>query len=123
MKGVGYDLGMTARRTRPGPRIDERTAERVADAMFALSSPSRVQILACLLDGPHAVTQLIEALGMEQSAVSHQLRVLRDHELVRVDRVGRQRVYALQDEGVAALLDGALNHVGRHGRPRSAQVG
>lgn len=82
--------------------------------MFALSLPSRVQILACLLDGPHAVTELMEALSMEQSAVSHQLRVLREHELVRVERDGRRRVYALRDEHVNLLVAEALRRV--HGR-------
>lgn len=96
--------------------MSERVAEQLADAMFALSSPSRVQILGCLLHRPHAVGELVDALEMEQSAVSHQLRVLREHALVRVDRVGRQRVYALQDEYVAALLDSALSHVERGGR-------
>jgi DNA-binding transcriptional ArsR family regulator len=95
------------------PGIAARTAEQVADAMFALSSPSRVQILGCLLEGPSAVGAIVDALGMEQSAVSHQLRVLRDLTLVRVQRVGRQRVYALHDEHVAALLDAALRHVER----------
>jgi DNA-binding transcriptional ArsR family regulator len=63
--------------------VDERQAERVADAMFALSTPSRVQILLCLMDGPRSVSDLVEALGFEQSAVSHQLHVLREHALVR----------------------------------------
>ena len=90
-----------------------RTAEKVADAMFALSTPSRVQILGCLLDGAHSVSELVEALGLEQSAVSHQLRVLRDYELVRVERLGRQRMYALRDEYVAALLRDAISHVER----------
>ena len=101
------------RRSRPGARISERMAEQVADAMFALSSPSRVQILGCLLDGPRPVSQIVDALDMEQSAVSHQLRVLRDHALVRVQRVGRQRVYTLHDDRVAELLDAALGHVDR----------
>ena len=100
-----------AEKGRSSPRIGERTAEKIADAMFALSTPSRVQILGCLLDGPHAVGELVEILRMEQSTVSHQLRVLREHTLVRVDRVGRQRVYALHDEHVTALLDDALRHV------------
>jgi ArsR family transcriptional regulator, nickel/cobalt-responsive transcriptional repressor len=100
--------------------IDERTAELVADAMFALSTPSRVQILGCLLDGPHAVGELVEALGMEQSTVSHQLRVLREYTLVKVDRVGRRRVYALYDEHVTALLDEAVRHVHQRGRLRRA---
>ena len=103
---------------KPGRRINERVAEQVADAMFALSTPSRVQILGCLLDGPHSVGELVEELRGEQSAVSHQLRVLRDQSLVRVERVGRQRVYALQDEHVASLLHAALNHVERPGRVR-----
>ena len=76
--------------------------------MFALSTPSRVQILACLLEGPHAVSELMDALRCEQSAVSHQLRVLREHKLVKVDRVGRRRVYALYDEHVTDLLEDAL---------------
>jgi len=117
-----------AHKGRTSPRIDERTAEQIADAMFALSTPSRVQILGCLLDGPHSVGELVDELGMEQSTVSHQLRVLRDHTLVRVDRVGRQRVYALHDEHVTALLGDALRHVEerrhvRRGLCKSSSVG
>jgi len=89
--------------------------------MFALSNPSRVQILGCLLDGPRAVGEIVDAVAMEQSAVSHQLRVLRDHALVRVSREGRQRVYAIHDEEVAELLDAALAHVERR-HSRSARV-
>ena len=102
----------------PARRISERIAEHVADAMFALSTPTRVQILGSLLDGPHSVGELVDELRIEQSAASHQLRVLRDHSLVRVERVGRQRVYALQDEHVATLLHAALNHIERPGRVR-----
>jgi DNA-binding transcriptional ArsR family regulator len=94
--------------------LSERVAEQVADTMFALSTPSRVQILGCLMDGPHAVVEIMEALGMEQSAVSHQLRVLRDHDLVKAERVGRHRVYALHDEHVRTLLEESLRHV-EHG--------
>jgi DNA-binding transcriptional ArsR family regulator len=94
-------------------------AEQVADTMFALSTPSRVEILGCLLDGPHSVKELTESLGMEQSAVSHQLRVLRDHLLVSVvERVGRTRVYALHDEHVTALFAAALRHVEHRHAPR-----
>jgi len=53
----------------------------------------------------------MDELGMEQSALSHQLRVLREHTLVKVERQGRRRVYALHDEHVAALLEDALRHV------------
>ena len=103
---------MNTRRQTPGSRrIGNRVAEQLADTMFGLSTPSRVQILGCLLEGPHGVSALMDELGMEQSALSHQLRVLREHTLVKVERQGRRRVYALHDEHVAALLEDALRHV------------
>jgi len=101
-------------------RLSEAVAERLADAMFALSTPSRVLILGCLLEGPRSVGDLTSMLGMEQSSVSHQLRILRDHALVRAERVGRQRVYALHDEHVIALLLAGLRHVEDRGRSAAA---
>src|SRR5580704_13890067 len=94
------------------PPVSEAAAERLADTMFALSTPSRVQILACLLGGPRSVSDLTEALGMEQSAVSHQLRVLREADLVRAEKDGRKRLYALSDEHVGTLLHAAFHHAG-----------
>jgi DNA-binding transcriptional ArsR family regulator len=102
---------MSMTRRSPGRPFTDGVAERLADTMFALSTPSRIQILGCLLDGPRSVSELTDALAMEQSSVSHQLRVLRDHALVTVERSGRMRVYALQDEHVVALLEEALRHV------------
>ena len=97
--------------------LSAATAESVADAMFALSTPSRVRILSLLRTGPHTVGELMDAVGMEQSAVSHQLRVLREHRLVVAERHGRQRLYALHDEHVASLIDEALGHVARLAGP------
>lgn len=88
----------------------ERESEQIADTMFALSSPVRVRLLGCLLSAPHSVSELVQATGWEQSAISHQLRVLRDHGLVTVQRQGRMRVYAIADEHVASLLDAARMH-------------
>jgi ArsR family transcriptional regulator, nickel/cobalt-responsive transcriptional repressor len=107
---------MTQARGGAGPdggagRLDAVLAGRLADAMFALSTPSRVLILGCLLAGPCSVSDITEALGMEQSAVSHQLRVLREHQLVRAERAGRRRLYALYDEDVSVLLEAGLRHV------------
>lgn len=100
---------------------DDRVAQ-VADTMFALSTATRVRILLCLLDGPRTVGELLEVLDMEQSAVSHQLRVLREHTLVSVTSVGRRRVYSLYDEHVVALLEAALEHVeGRAGTTKGSR--
>ena len=78
--------------------------------MFALSTPNRIQILYALLDRPYDVSELVETLGLEQSAVSHQLRVLREHALVRVERGRTRRVYSLADHHVVALLHQAKAH-------------
>ena len=92
---------------------DEDAAALIADAMFALSAPSRVQILGCLLDGPLAVGEITERLGMEQSAVSHQLRVLREAELVRAERHGKRRLYKISGDAVRELLTAAGHLVGQ----------
>jgi ArsR family transcriptional regulator, nickel/cobalt-responsive transcriptional repressor len=91
--------------------VDAATAEAVAEAMQALSTPSRVRLLARLCDGPCSVGVLASATGLEQSLVSHQLRLLRHLGLVRRVRDGRLAVYELHDEHVAVLLAQAVHHV------------
>jgi len=90
--------------------LDGRTAKAVAVTMQALSTPSRLLILAHLRRGPATVSDLAGAVGMEQSAVSHQLRLLRNLGLVEGEREGRRIVYALYDDHVAELLDQAVFH-------------
>ncbi|HUY51322.1 MAG TPA: metalloregulator ArsR/SmtB family transcription factor [Streptosporangiaceae bacterium] len=94
----------------PTARIDEQTAAAVATTMQALAAPSRLRILGRLRQGPAAVTELATTVGMEQSAVSHQLRVLRHLGLVTGRRTGRTVVYELFDNHVAMLLDEAVYH-------------
>lgn len=91
--------------------IDAELARVVAERMQVLAAPSRVQILGRLKDGPCAVGDLADAVGMEPSAVSHQLRQLRYLGLVIGERQGRRVVYALHDDHVAELLDQAVFHV------------
>ena len=96
-------------RSAPGA-IDAEIAVAVAEAMRALAAPSRVLILGRLREGPCSVGALAAAVGMEQSAVSHQLRTLRHLGLVVGHRRGRQVIYALHDEHVATLLEHAVFH-------------
>src|ERR1700681_129306 len=91
--------------------MSAEVATRVAEAMQALSAPSRVLILAQLRERPHSVSELVSAVGMEQSAVSHQLRLLRDIGLVVGERHGRSVVYSLYDVHVAELIDQAVGHI------------
>ncbi|MFD0775112.1 ArsR/SmtB family transcription factor [Streptomonospora algeriensis] len=92
-------------------RLEAADAEQVATTLQALATPSRLLILARLREGPLPATALAAEVGMEQSACSHQLRLLRNLGLVVGTRQGRSVVYALHDDHVAALLDHALYHV------------
>jgi ArsR family transcriptional regulator, nickel/cobalt-responsive transcriptional repressor len=98
-------------RHKSGARFDAVTAAQVAETMQALAAPSRVRILGRLREGPCPVTELAEAVAMEPSAVSHQLRLLRHLGLVVGERRGRQVIYALHDPHVADLLEQAVFHV------------
>jgi ArsR family transcriptional regulator, nickel/cobalt-responsive transcriptional repressor len=99
-----------AGRDRPVARLDAEAAAHVATTLQALATPSRLLILTELRHGPRSVTALAEAVGMEQSAVSHQLRLLRNLGLVTGTRTGRSIVYSLYDNHVAQLLDEAVYH-------------
>ena len=93
------------------PAIDAALARTVAERMQMLATPSRVQILGRLKQGPCSVGVLADAVGMEASAVSHQLRSLRHLGLVVGERRGKQVIYGLHDSHVAELLDQAIFHV------------
>lgn len=92
-------------------RLDAVGASDVAATLQALATPSRLRILARLEQGPCAASELAAAVEMEQSACSHQLRLLRNLGLVTGERRGRSVVYALYDHHVAELLEQALFHV------------
>ena len=91
--------------------VDDELALRLAEMFKALSDPTRVRIVSLLADAELCVCALAAALGMSQSAVSHQLRTLRDMRLVRRRRQGRQIFYTLDDEHVADLFRRGLEHV------------
>lgn len=104
--GHGGDAGPGA----AGP-LDAESAATVAATLQALATPSRLLILTRLRRGPCPVGELAEAVGMNQSAVSHQLRLLRALGLVAGTRSGRHVVYSLFDNHVAQLLDEAVYHI------------
>ncbi|MBN1659644.1 MAG: helix-turn-helix transcriptional regulator [Anaerolineae bacterium] len=92
--------------------VDDDRVERLAGIFRALGDPTRVRIVSLLAGGELCVCDLAAALGMTQSAVSHQLRTLRDRGLVRGRRDGKQVFYTLDDEHVADLFYRAVEHVG-----------
>jgi DNA-binding transcriptional ArsR family regulator len=112
--------GVHGRSPKPA-HIDGPTADAVAVTMQALATPSRVRILGRLREGDCSVGELADAVEMETSAVSHQLRMLRQLGLVVGQRTGRQVIYGLYDDHVAALLDEAVFHT-EHLRLAASQL-
>ncbi|MFN2289989.1 MAG: ArsR/SmtB family transcription factor [Anaerolineae bacterium] len=91
--------------------VDDESAARLAETFKALSDPTRVRIVSLLADAELCVCDLAAALGMTQSAISHQLATLREMRLVGWRREGRRIFYTLDDEHVADLFRRGLEHV------------
>jgi DNA-binding transcriptional ArsR family regulator len=93
-----------------GRALDLDEAERLAEALRPFGSASRPRSLWALIDGERTVEQLAAMVDMEQSAVSHQLRLLRQQRLVAVRRDGRHVHYRLFDHHLPDLLAALRNH-------------
>ena len=91
--------------------VPEERALALAATFRALADPTRVRLISMLASMELCVGDLAAALGMSVSAVSHQLRLLRDLRLVRSRRDGRHVFYALDDEHITMLYQGGLEHV------------
>jgi len=91
--------------------FDDRVYQAVAETFRALGDPTRVRIVQILASGERTVNGLADLLEVSPSAVSHQLRVLRQMRLVRVRRSGREAHYELDDPHIDHLLKEALLHV------------
>jgi ArsR family transcriptional regulator, nickel/cobalt-responsive transcriptional repressor len=91
--------------------VDADLAAEVAETMQALATPSRVRILARLRQSPCSVGDLANEVELEQSAVSHQLRLLRHLGLVTGRRDGNRIIYSLHDDHVGDLVAQAIYHV------------
>jgi DNA-binding transcriptional ArsR family regulator len=107
---------MTHRVKRPPPLpapplVDGLMEQAIARTSQAFATASRIRILVRLWRGPAPVSELAADIGMEQSTLSHQLRLLRDLRLVDSSRNGRQVVYRLHDDHVAIMLNEAIYHV------------
>ena len=94
--------------------LTELKASQLADLFSSLSDTNRIRIIAALLDKEMSVSALAAKLKMTESAVSHQLRGLRQMRLVRARKEGRQVFYCLDDDHVARLFNLGLDHV-EHG--------
>jgi len=95
-------------------KINELKAIQLAELFSSLSDASRIRIIAQLMPGEMSVRAIADGLSMTESAVSHQLRGLRQMHLVRARKSGRQVFYSLDDDHVSRLFTVGLDHV-QHG--------
>jgi ArsR family transcriptional regulator, lead/cadmium/zinc/bismuth-responsive transcriptional repressor len=93
--------------------IDIRTAGRLANTFQALSDLTRVRMVSALMPGELCVADLANLLDMTQSAISHQLRILRSLHIVHARKEGRVVYYTLEDEHIRDLYSRGLEHI-RH---------
>ena len=93
------------------PPLSAETAQALADTFRVLGDPSRIRLIAAMALTERCVGDLATLVGMSESAVSHQLRILRAARLVRTRRSGRQVFYTLDDGHILALFQQGLSHV------------
>ena len=90
---------------------DEQELLDGAELYRVFGDKTRVTILYTLVDAERGVSEIAEAMDMSLSAVSHQLRILKQAHLVRYRRLGKSALYSLADDHVRTILDQGLEHV------------
>ncbi len=93
------------------PKGDD--VSRMADIFKALSDPTRLKIVLALLKQEHCVCDIAVICNQSDSAISHQLRILRTLKIVKNRREGKIMYYTIDDDHVASLITMSLDHV-RH---------
>jgi len=91
--------------------IDELELYDLAEFFKVFGDSTRIRILFALFEAEVCVCDLAEALGMTQSAVSHQLRILKQNRLVKSRREGKSVFYSLADTHVRTIIDQGREHI------------
>lgn len=90
---------------------DEEILYDLADLFKVFSDTTRIKILYSLMPGERCVADIAETVGATQSAVSHQLRILKASRLVKFQRDGKNVLYSLADDHVYTVLAQGMNHI------------
>ena len=94
-----------------GATPDENTLIDLAELFKIFGDSTRIKILFLLSQGERSVNQIATDLTMTQSAISHQLRILKTSRLIKAERDGKLSIYSLADTHVASILSQGLEHV------------
>lgn len=90
---------------------EHEVLHRLSKLFKVFGDPTRIKILHLLLTTELCVCDMAAALDMHQSAISHQLRILRKHRLVKFRREGKAAVYSLADDHVRSIINQGMEHV------------
>ena len=90
---------------------DKETLTYIAELFKGFADPTRVHILYLLAEGELCVSDIAEQVELSQSAISHQLRILKQMQLIKFRREGKNILYSLADDHVKTILKMGLEHV------------
>jgi len=90
---------------------NKETLDQIAELFKGFGDPTRVHILSLLAQQELCVNDIAQAVELSQSAISHQLRILKQMHLIKYRREGKNLVYSLADEHVRTILEMGLEHV------------
>ena len=90
---------------------EKETLEQIAELFKGFADSTRVHILSLLVERELCVTDIAEAVELSQSAISHQLRILKQMHLIKFRREGKNILYSLADDHVKTILQMGLEHV------------
>lgn len=90
---------------------DEEILYDLADLFKVFSDTTRIKILYSLMNGERRVADIADSIGATQSAVSHQLRILKASRLVKFQRDGKNVMYSLADDHVYTMLAQGMHHI------------
>ena len=91
--------------------MDENEFIDLADLFKMFADSTRVKIMYQLIAGEHSVSEICDAIDMNQSAVSHQLKLLKASKLIRSRREGKSMIYSLADDHVRTILAMGKEHI------------
>ena len=92
---------------------DRERAEQIAALFKGFDDPTRIHILSLLIGGERCVGEIADAMALSQSAVSHQLRILKAMRLVRFHREGKNLLYSLADDHVLCILKTGMDYISK----------
>lgn len=92
-------------------KLNENTLYDVAELFKNFSDSTRIRILYCLIDNERSVSEIANLLNMNQSAISHQLRILKNSKLIKNRRDGKTIYYSLDDDHVHNIISQGIEHV------------